>query len=68
MQAVLEGASEPESGTVANDFNIDYKAAARGVLNRVQQELATREIEQKVKLELENERAQYQLIAFEASE
>ena len=47
MQAVLEGTSEPESGTIANNFKIDYKAAARDALKRIQQELATREIEQK---------------------
>ena len=52
---------EPE--TAANDFKIDYKAAARDALNRVQQELATREIEQKVRLQLENERSQDQLAA-----
>ena len=52
---------EPE--TAANDFKIDYKAAARDALNRVQQELATREIEQKVRLDLENERSQDQLAA-----
>ena len=52
---------EPE--TAANDFKIDYKAATRDALNRVQQELATREIEQKVRLELENERSQDQLAA-----
>ena len=55
-------------GSTANDFKIDYKAAARDALNRVQHELATREIEQKVKLELENERTQEQLKTFEASE
>ena len=68
MQTVLEETNEPEPETAANDFKIDYKAAARDALNRVQQELATREIETKVKLELENERAQEQLNAFEASE
>ena len=68
MQAVLEETSEPEPATAANDFKIDYKAAARDILSRVQQELVTREIEQKVMLELENERAQEQLNAFEASE
>ena len=36
-------------------------------MNRVQLELATKEIEQKVKLELENERTQAQLNAFEES-
>ena len=67
-QAVLEETSEPEPGTAANDFKIDSKAAAKFFLKRIQLEMATREIEQKVKLELENERAQEQLNAFEASE
>ena len=40
---------------------------ARGALNRAQQELATREVEQNVQLELENKRIQEQLKAFEAS-
>ena len=44
---------EPEPVTAANDFKINYRAAARDALNRVQQELVTKEIEQKVKLELE---------------
>ena len=34
-QAVLEKTSEPEPGTAANDFRIDYKAAARDSPNRV---------------------------------
>ena len=54
MQAVTEEICEPEPGTAANEFKIDYKAAARDTLNGVQQELATRETEQNVKLELEN--------------
>ena len=68
MQTVLEKTNEPEPETAANDFKIDNKEAARDALNRAQQELATREIEEKVKLELENERSQEQLNAFEASE
>ena len=40
--------------TAADDFKIDYSAAAIDALNRVQQELVTKEIEQKVKLEQEN--------------
>ena len=47
MQAVLKETSQPERRTAANDFTIDYKSAARDALNRVQQGLATREIEQK---------------------
>ena len=54
--------------TAADDFKIDNRAAARDALNRVQQELVTKEIEQKVKLELENEKIQEMLNAFEASE
>ena len=42
MQAVTEEMCEPEPGTAADDFKIDYKAAARDALNRVQQELATK--------------------------
>ena len=68
MQAVLEETSEPEPGALANNFQIDYKAAVRDVFYIVQQELATREIEQKVKLKTENERTQEQLNAFEPSE
>ena len=51
-----------------DDFKIDYRGAARDALNRVQQELVTKEIEQKMKLELENEKIQQRLNAFEASE
>ena len=68
MQAVTEEAREPELATAADDFKIDYRAAARDAINRVQQELVTKEIEQKVKLELENEKLQEQLNAFEATE
>ena len=53
MQAVTEETCKPEPVTAADDFNIDHNAAARDALNRVQQELVTKEIEQKVKLELE---------------
>ena len=67
-QAVTEETCEPEPVTAADDFKIDYKAAARDALNRVQQELVTKENEQKVKLELENERLQEQLNTFEATE
>ena len=41
-QAVIEKTSEPEPGTASDDFKIDYKAAARDALNRVQPELVTR--------------------------
>ena len=68
MRAVTEETREPEPATAAADFKIDYKAAARDALNRVQQELVTKEIEQKVKLELENEKLQEQLNTFEATE
>ena len=68
MQAVTEETCEPEPVTAAEDFKIDYRAAARDVLNRVQQELVTKEIEQKVKLELENEKLQEKLNTFEATE
>ena len=68
IQAVTEEMCEPEPGTAANDFKIGYKAAARDGLNRFEQEIATRKIEQEAKLELENERTQEQLNAFEASE
>ena len=53
MQAVTEETCEPEPVTAADAFKIDYRAAARDALNRVQQELVTKEIEQKVKLEWE---------------
>ena len=68
MQAVTEETCEPEPVTAADDFKIDYRAAARDALNRVQQELVTKEIEQKVKHKLENENLQEKMNAFEASE
>ena len=68
MQAVTEETCEPEPVTAADDFKIDYRAAARDAPNRVQQELVTKEIEQKVKLELENEKLQEKLNTFEATE
>ena len=68
MQVVTEEKREPEPVTAADDFKIDYRAAARDALNRVQKELVTKEIEQKVKLELENEKTQERLNAFEAFE
>ena len=68
MQAVTEKLREPEPVTAAYDFKIDYRAAARVALNRVQQKLVTKEIDQKVKLELENEKFQERLNAFEASD
>ena len=68
MQAVTEETCEPEPVTAANDFKIDYRAAARDALNRVQPKLVTKEIEQKVKLELENEKQQEKLNTFEETE
>ena len=65
---VTEEIREPEPVTAVDDFKIDYRAAARDALNRVQQELVTKEIEQKVKLEVENEKIQERLNAFNASE
>ena len=47
MQAVTEETFEPEPVTAVDDFKIDYRAAPRDALNRVQQELVTKEIEQK---------------------
>ena len=67
MPAVTEEISEKEPVTAADDFKIDYRAAPRDALNRVQQELV-KEMERKVKLELENEKIQEKLNAFEASE
>ena len=68
MQAATEETCEPEPVTAADDFKIDYRAAARDALNRVQQELVRKKIEQKVKLELENEKLQEKLNTFEATE
>ena len=68
MQAVAEEVREPEPVTAADDFKIDYRAAATDALNRVQLELVSKEIKQKKKLELENEKTQESLNAFEASE
>ena len=58
LQAVTEEMREPEPVTAADDFKIDYKAATRDASSRVQLELMTKEIEQKVMLELENEKTQ----------
>ena len=41
MQAVTEKIREPEPVIAADDFKIDYKAAARDALHRVQQEMVT---------------------------
>ena len=68
MQAVTEEIHEPEPVTAADNFKNNYKTAARDALYRVQQELVTKEIEQKVELKLENEKTQEKLNAFEASE
>ena len=68
MQTVTEEIREPEPVTVADDSKIDYRAAAKGALNRVQQELVTKEIEQMLELELEIEKIQEKLNAFGASE
>ena len=68
MPAVTEEIREPEPVAAVDDFKIDYRAAARDAPNRVQQELVTNEIEQKAKLEVENEKIQEKLNAFEASE
>ena len=68
MHAVTEETREPEPVTAADGFKIDYRAAARDALNRVQQKLVTKEIEQKMKFELENEKIQEKLNAFEVSE
>ena len=42
MQAVTEKTCEPEPVTAADDFKIDYRAAASDALNRLQQELVTK--------------------------
>ena len=55
MLAVTEEMREHEPLTAADDFKIDYREAGRDDLNRVQ-ELVTKEIEQKVMLELENKK------------
>ena len=68
MQAVTEETCEPGPVTATDDFKVDYRPAARDALNRVQQELVTKEVEQKVKLELENEKLQEKLNTFEATE
>ena len=67
MQSMLEKTSGTELETASKDFKIDYKTAAKDALNSVQQKLAPRKVEQKVKLELENKRTQEQLSAFDAS-
>ena len=45
MQAVTEEMREPEPVTAEDDFKIDYRAAARNALNKVQEELVTKEID-----------------------
>ena len=35
MQAVIEETCEPEPVTAADDFTVDYRAAARDAINRV---------------------------------
>ena len=56
MHAVTEEIREPKPVTAVDGFKIDDRVAIRDALNRVQQELVTKEIEQKTKLELENEK------------
>ena len=68
MQAVTKETCEPEPVTAADNFKIDYRAVARDALNRVQQEMVTKEIEQNVNLELENEKLQEKRNSFEATE
>ena len=67
VQTVTKEMRELETVTAVVDFKIDYRAAARDALNRVQQKLVTKEIEQKVKLELENEKIRERLNDFGAS-
>ena len=69
MQPVTEETSEMEPVTAADEPKIDYREAARDARNRMQQELVTKAmtIEQKVKLELENEKLQEKLNTFEAT-
>ena len=64
MQAMLK----EMSGTEPQNFKIDHKATVKDALNRVQQKVAIRKIDLKVKLKLENEKTQDQLNTFEASE
>ena len=47
MQAVTEETCEPEPVSAADGFKIDYRAAAGDALNRVQQELVTKEIDKR---------------------
>ena len=62
MQALLEETSGTEAETTANDFKIEYKAAAGDSLSRVQQKLVTREMQTKGQGELENERTQIECV------
>ena len=68
MQAMLKEMSGTEPETAAKNFKIDHKAAVKDALNRVQQKVAIRKIDLKVKLKPENEKTQDQLNTFEASE
>ena len=68
MQAVIDETFETEPETAVDVVKVEYKAATRDALSRVKQELVTREIEQKVKLEPEYEKTQEKLNAFETSE
>ena len=67
VQAVLEEINGTEPEPAAKGFKINYKAVTRYALNRNQQELAIREIKQKIRFKLENGKTQDQLNAFEAS-
>ena len=67
MHALLDRARGTQPETAAKYFKIDHKTAARDALNRIQQKLSTRESEQKIMHEPENERTQDQLNAFKAS-
>ena len=50
IQALLERTKGTELQTAANDIKIGYKGDTRDAVNRVQQELPTKENEQKRKL------------------
>ena len=65
-QAVLKEETEgTETATAAKSLRLTaVRDAVRDALNSVQQDLKTRKNEQKVRLELENERTQDQLKAF----
>ena len=67
MQAVVGHEIKAKPELAAQEFKLDYKAAAWDATKRVEPEMAKKEIEQKVKIEIDYEREQDLLNAFESA-